>query len=171
MPRMVKDFRLSLEIQVIYDLAINIADLLAQRDPLSESVKLGKRSMAGISLLAVLYRMRKRLAGGSRRCFGGRRMSELATQEPAPPAAQRAAGSSFYTAMRIMPRAQREAMFEIYSFCRAVDDIADNPGPRDARIAQLARWRDDIDAIYTGKTPPHLKTLAKAVREVRSTSR
>ena len=28
--------------------------------------------------------------------------------------------------MRIMPRAQREAMFEIYSFCRTVDDIADS---------------------------------------------
>jgi phytoene synthase len=92
-------------------------------------------------------------------------MSELATPETPPPAAQRAASSSFYTAMRIMPRAQREAMFEIYAFCRAVDDIADNPGPRDARIAQLARWRQDIDSIYTGETPPHLKTLAKAIRE------
>ena len=39
--------------------------------------------------------------------------------------AERASGSSFYTAMRIMPKAQREAMYEIYSFCRRVDDIAD----------------------------------------------
>ncbi|MGA7973147.1 MAG: squalene/phytoene synthase family protein, partial [Pseudolabrys sp.] len=37
----------------------------------------------------------------------------------------RAKGSSFYLAMRILPRAQRDAMFEIYSFCKAVDDIAD----------------------------------------------
>jgi phytoene/squalene synthetase len=35
-----------------------------------------------------------------------------------------ASGSSFYAAMRILPRAQREAMFQIYSFCRHVDDIA-----------------------------------------------
>ena len=54
------------------------------------------------------------------------------------PAAQRAARSSFYTGMRILPRAQREAMFEIYSFCREVDDIADDPGPREGRRAQLA---------------------------------
>ena len=47
--------------------------------------------------------------------------------------AERASGSSFYTAMRILPRAQREAMFEIYSFCRQVDDIADSNGPRDER--------------------------------------
>src|SRR6267154_508436 len=52
-------------------------------------------------------------------------------------AAARASGSSFYNAMRILPRAQREAMFEIYSFCRQVDDIADSRGPRDERRATL----------------------------------
>jgi presqualene diphosphate synthase len=66
--------------------------------------------------------------------------------------------------MRILPRAQREAMFEIYSFCRAVDDIADDPGPREPRRAQLARWRSDIDAIYCGAPPPQLGGLAQAVR-------
>jgi phytoene synthase len=53
-------------------------------------------------------------------------------------AAARASGSSFYTGMRILPRRQREAMFEIYAFCRAVDDIADDPGPREPRLAALA---------------------------------
>jgi phytoene synthase len=72
------------------------------------------------------------------------------------PAAQRAAGSSFYTAMRILPRAQREAMFEIYSFCRMVDDIADDPGPRAGRRERLQRWRTDIDALYASTPPPHL---------------
>ena len=52
----------------------------------------------------------------------------MAVAEPQDTAAQRASGSSFYTAMRIMPNAQREAMYEIYSFCRKVDDIADSPG-------------------------------------------
>ena len=80
------------------------------------------------------------------------------------PAAERASRSSFYTGMRILPRAQREAMFEIYSFCRAVDDIADDPGPRDARREQLARWRSDIDAVYRGAPPPALAGLAQAVR-------
>ena len=45
----------------------------------------------------------------------------------------RASGSSFYTAMRILPRAQREAMFEIYSFCRLVDDVADSTAPHAER--------------------------------------
>jgi len=79
------------------------------------------------------------------------------------PAAERASRSSFYNGMRILPRAQREAMFEIYSFCRAVDDIADDPGPRDVRRAQLARWRADIDAVYRGAPPPELSGLAAAV--------
>ena len=52
--------------------------------------------------------------------------------------------------MRILPRAQREAMFQIYSFCRQVDDIADSDGPRPERLAALQQWRDDIDALYQG---------------------
>ena len=53
--------------------------------------------------------------------------------------------------MRILPPAQRDAMFEIYSFCRRVDDIADSAGPRPVRIAQLAEWRDEINDLYEGK--------------------
>jgi presqualene diphosphate synthase len=79
-------------------------------------------------------------------------------------AAQTAARSSFYTGMRILPRAQREAMFEIYSFCRAADDIADDLGPREGRRAQLAQWRSDVDAVYRGAAPPALAGLAAAVR-------
>jgi presqualene diphosphate synthase len=86
------------------------------------------------------------------------------TDEPATGADQRASGSSFYLAMRIMPKAQREAMFEIYSFCRRVDDVADEAGPRDWRLAQLQRWRADIDALYAGTPPAHLSGLAQAVR-------
>lgn len=85
--------------------------------------------------------------------------------EPQPDAAaQRASGSSFYLAMRIMPKPQREAMYEIYSFCRRVDDIADDGGPRDTRHKQLQQWRDDISAIYAGRAPAHLSDLARAVR-------
>ncbi len=80
------------------------------------------------------------------------------------PAAQRAARSSFYTGMRILPPEQREAMFEIYAFCRAVDDIADDPGPRDARQAALEQWRADLAALYAGSAPPQLQGLAQAVR-------
>ncbi|MGY3622972.1 presqualene diphosphate synthase HpnD [Bradyrhizobium sp. USDA 10063] len=75
-----------------------------------------------------------------------------------------ASGSSFYAAMRILPRAQREAMFLIYSFCRQVDDIADSDGPREERMAALQQWRDDIDALYRGNPPPRLKDYAASVK-------
>ena len=80
------------------------------------------------------------------------------------PAAARASGSSFYHAMRILPRAQREAMFEIYSFCRQVDDIADSSGPRRARRGLLERWRADIDALYAGKPVPRTQGLVAPLR-------
>lgn len=75
-----------------------------------------------------------------------------------------AAGSSFYAAMRILPRAQRDAMFRIYSFCRQVDDIADSDGPREERLRQLQQWRDDIAALYAGHPPPRVAGYAASVR-------
>jgi squalene synthase HpnD len=89
---------------------------------------------------------------------------ELAAVETQDSAAQRASGSSFYSAMRIMPKAQREAMYEIYSFCRKVDDIADSPGPRDRRVEQLKLWRADIDAIYNGSSVTRARGLAGPVK-------
>jgi squalene synthase HpnD len=82
-----------------------------------------------------------------------------------PPAPQRvAAGSSFYWAMRILPRGQREAMFEIYAFCRAVDDIADGPGSRLERSAGLQSWRRAIACCYQGTAPAELAGLAREIR-------
>jgi phytoene synthase len=75
-----------------------------------------------------------------------------------------ASGSSFYAAMRILPRGQREAMFQIYSFCRQVDDIADSDGPRPERLAALQQWRDDIDALYQGHPPARLQDYVGSVR-------
>jgi phytoene synthase len=88
----------------------------------------------------------------------------VAAAEAQNSAAQRASGSSFYTAMRLMPKAQREAMYEIYSFCRRVDDIADDGGPRDTRLDQLKLWRSDIDALYKGSGVSRAKSLAAPVK-------
>jgi presqualene diphosphate synthase len=76
-----------------------------------------------------------------------------------------ASGSSFYAAMRMLPEAQREAMFQIYSFCRQVDDIADSTGPRDERLAALQQWRQDIDALYQGHPPARLSDYVASVKQ------
>jgi presqualene diphosphate synthase len=58
--------------------------------------------------------------------------------------------SSFYRALQILRPEKREAMFEVYVFCRAVDDIADECAPNNDRIAMLNRWRTDIARLYAG---------------------
>jgi phytoene synthase len=69
---------------------------------------------------------------------------------------EKASGSSFYSAMRLMPKTEREAMFAIYAFCRAVDDIADDGiGTREERHEALNRWRADIEALYADGNPQH----------------
>lgn len=81
-----------------------------------------------------------------------------------PSAATRASGSTFYTAMRILPRFRREAIFEIYAFCRAVDDVADRQAPRAERLKELKSWRSDLDALYRGQPPVRLKGMSGAVK-------
>ena len=68
LPVLVEDFRLGLEISVIYTLALRLTGMLALRDPLSERVHLGAAAVAGTSLFALLkgaarrVRRRARLA-------------------------------------------------------------------------------------------------------------
>ena len=84
----------------------------------------------------------------------------------------RAAGSSFYWGMRILPEDRRDAMFAIYAFCREVDDIADGDAPDDEKRRGLDAWRRSIDALYAaedsdgaaGADTPGLRALAFAIR-------
>jgi phytoene synthase len=71
-----------------------------------------------------------------------------------------AAGTSFYWAMRLLPRERRDGMYAVYAFCREVDDIADD-WPEAERPAGLAAWRDEIEAVYAGR-PRHLIARALA---------
>jgi len=77
-------------------------------------------------------------------------------------------GSSFYAGMRVLPQAEREAMYAIYGFCRLVDDIADDQD-RDpnTRQAELDQWRHDIDALYAGQDPGQASLVARAVQQFR----
>ena len=95
-------------------------------------------------------------------------MSKRETLPPSQAAAvkKKASGSSFYLAMRLMPRRERDAMFAIYAFCRKVDDIADDGlGTRPQRHEKLEAWRHDLDALYGGQTPARVAFLAPAVAQ------
>jgi presqualene diphosphate synthase len=67
----------------------------------------------------------------------------------------RTASTSFYWAMRLLAPPRREAMFAVYAFCRAVDDIADSDQPVVRKKALLAEWRGEVDALFDGdpRTP------------------
>lgn len=77
----------------------------------------------------------------------------------------RTAQSSFYWAMRLVPRLQRAALFAIYAFCREVDDIADGGMNREDKVAALASWRRTIDALYGGQATDAVgRVLAASTR-------
>jgi phytoene synthase len=73
-----------------------------------------------------------------------------------------AAGTSFYWAMRLLPRERRNGMYAIYAFCREVDDIADGERPVEHKLTALAGWRQEVEALYRGQ-PRHL--VARALLE------
>ena len=76
-----------------------------------------------------------------------------------------ASGTSFYSAMRLLPPERRNAMYAIYAFCREVDDIADDGGSLEAKRAGLAEWRAEIDRLYSGvPTKPIAQALMAPVK-------
>jgi len=78
---------------------------------------------------------------------------------------QKVSGSSFYAGMRILPKAERSAMFAIYGFCRAVDDIVDEPGGEPAeRRVELDAWRTDVERLYAGEAAGRMAFLAGDIR-------
>ncbi len=62
----------------------------------------------------------------------------------------RAAGTSFYRGMRILPPDRRMAMYAVYAFCRIVDDIADDEAPFATKLPRLNEWRARVAALYAG---------------------
>lgn len=90
---------------------------------------------------------------------------ENASANPTSSNEQQASGSSFYTAMRLLPPLERTAIFAVYAFCREVDDIADEPGmPIPQRQAELDAWRADLAALYAGTPPERTSYLVEPVR-------
>ena len=69
-------------------------------------------------------------------------------------AVTRRAGSNFYWGFRLLPGERRRGLTAVYAFCRAADDIADEPGVTATPARLIARWRDELHAAYAGR-PRH----------------
>ena len=92
-------------------------------------------------------------------------MDTAVAAPPEPTTQSQASGSSFYAAMRLLPKAEREGMFAVYAWCRVIDDIADEPGPTNEERHQLLNaWRADLDLLYAGTPPERTRSLIEPVR-------
>ncbi len=66
---------------------------------------------------------------------------------------------NFYYAFLFLPKAQRDAIYTVYAFCRYCDDIADDDHALMTQHALLQHWRQELDHCYAG-TPTHRITQA-----------
>ena len=65
----------------------------------------------------------------------------------------RRAASNFAWAFRLLPHDRRRALAAVYAFCRAADDLVDEPGEARDPAHLLARWRTELEAAFAGR--PH----------------
>ncbi len=55
-------------------------------------------------------------------------------------------GRNFYYGMKLMPQPRRDAMYAVYAWMRAADDLADEPGEATAKAGMLDAFRQQTDA-------------------------
>jgi len=73
--------------------------------------------------------------------------------------------SNFYYAFLFLPRAQREAIYTVYAFCRIVDDLVDLGGIPEVQRRELERWRRELARCFEGAPEdPVAERLADVVR-------
>ncbi len=66
----------------------------------------------------------------------------------------RIAAKNFFYGFLLLPSAKRNALCALYAFMRGVDDIADEPGPVEAKRKGLAGQRAQLDRALAGEDCP-----------------
>jgi squalene synthase HpnC len=124
LPRLLRS-RLRLQAAVTLELAWTLLAKLRAADPVRGRVALGRADFATA-------------------------FARLARPSPSDAAVVRArvarARSSFARGMAVLKGERRRALFAVYGFCRAVDDIADAAMPLAEKRRFLADWRGKLDA-------------------------
>ncbi|MFV3076954.1 squalene/phytoene synthase family protein [Niveispirillum fermenti] len=154
LPRQIANPGLRLEAAVIVEMAMALSRQLRRRDPLAGKVQVGPVGRLAAVLTGVLRGM-------------SRRPPRL-TPESSLARAGSCGTSTFYWPLRLLGQRRRRAMFAIYGFCRAVDDIADGQEKQDVKRGALIDWMRRIDAMYglpgPGRHHGRLRDLAAAMR-------
>jgi phytoene synthase len=95
----------------------------------------------------------------------------------------KASRSNFYYAFLFLPRAQREALYSVYAFCRVSDDLVDEipdgagtaagelgppPGAPRETMERLKGWRAELEACFRGEAShPVLQRLGETIQTFR----
>lgn len=67
---------------------------------------------------------------------------------------------NFHVVSFLLPRRLHQDFYNVYSFCRWSDDLADEIGSPDESLRLLDWWRGMLDAMYDGVEPTHPVYLA-----------
>ncbi|MDQ1080568.1 squalene/phytoene synthase family protein [Pseudoroseomonas cervicalis] len=130
LPRRVLSRRLGLEAAVTWALARRLLARLRGADPLAGRVALTRRDFAAALAAAPSL---ARPGPGFRRDAALVRARVLRAR------------SSFAQGMAATRGPARRALYAVYAFCRAVDDIADGTMPEADKRAALAEWRRKLE--------------------------
>ena len=68
--------------------------------------------------------------------------------------------TSFYYSFLALPAPKRRAITAVFDFCRAVDDAVDLEPDRSRAMQALQLWRDEVELVFTGRTPRTPQGLA-----------
>ncbi|WP_376098865.1 squalene/phytoene synthase family protein [Roseomonas sp. CCTCC AB2023176] len=125
LPRVLSSTRLALQSAVTLGCAWRLLARLRAADPMAGRVALTKTEFAA----ALLESPRRGLS-----------------DDAVVRARVTRAGSSFARGMAVLKGDRRRALYAVYAFCRAVDDIADGAMPVAEKRRFLAAWRAKLDA-------------------------
>jgi hydroxysqualene synthase len=146
LPCRVRDPRLRMQCAATVQGAARLSARLRRADPVLARVRIS-RADAAAAFLAGLC--------------GGRRPEARGDERVARDAVHRS-GSSFRLGMRSLAAERRRAIYAVYAFCRAVDDIADGAAPAADKRQALDAWRAELDRLRP-ETPVG-RELARAAR-------
>jgi len=80
--------------------------------------------------------------------------------------------SNFFYSFLFLPKPKRDAIIDVYAFCRAIDDIVDEIVEKsggahayDEAQVELNRWRDELDNLYAGKPTRQIAVKLRRVLE------
>ena len=61
--------------------------------------------------------------------------------------------TNFYYSFLVLPAEKRRAIVAVWDFCRAVDDAVDESADPSSATQEIARWREELAAVFGHGTP------------------